>query len=336
MTDNADKDKDTKAALVAELEEEFEKFLEELREDFPNVIFEKSGTVENQKEQIKDAKAFYGLPSREVFLSAKNLQWIHVPGTGIDRMIPEIRDSNVAVTNCRGPHAPSMADHVFGMIITLAHKLNEQSQDQRNHTWSTRKYSERQLELSGSTVGILGLGDIGKQVALRANGFGMKIYAVDKDPERVIQQSGGAVPPGVVELWGLDRLDEMLKISDWFIVAAPLTTDSRGLIDKKRLNLLKHGAHVIIISRGGIVDEDALTEAIQSGNIGGAGIDAFQNEPLDDKSPLWDMDNVFISPHASALTSEMFRGRQLIFKENLRRFISNEPFLYVCDKKAGF
>ena len=336
MTDNSDKEKDMKIALVAELEDEFEKFLEELRQEFPDIIFEKSGTVENQKKQAQDAQVFYGFPPLEVFLSAKKLQWIHIPGTGIDRMIPEIRNSNVVVTNCRGPHAPSMADHVFGMIITLAHKLNEQSQDQRNHTWSTSKYAERQLELSGSTVGILGLGDIGKQVALRANGFGMKVYAVDKDPERVIQQSSGAIPTGVVEVWALDRLDEMLKISDWFIVAAPLTSDSRGLIDKKRLKLLNQKTHIIIISRGGIVDEDALTEALQSGNIAGAGIDAFQNEPLDNKSPLWDMDNVFISPHASALTSEMFRGRQLIFKENLRRFISNEPFLYVCDKKAGF
>ena len=318
--------------------EEDEEFLNDLRAAFPDVTFETAGTVEEQKLRVRDADAYYGWPTREVFLEAQRLRWVHLPGTGMDRMteIPELIESDVALTNCRGPHAPAMADHVMGMVITLAHQLHEQWRDQREHRWDMIKYSRRQVELSGSTMGILALGDIGSQVARRAYGFGMKVYAVDRDPERVIQSSGGAVPSGVVELWGLDRLDEMLGLSDWLVVTAPLTPESRRLIDAQRLGLLEDGAYVVIISRGGIVDEAALTGALQSGRLGGAGIDAFLDEPLADESPLWDMDNVVISPHASALTAEMYQGRQQIFKENVRRYLANEPFLYTCDKRAGF
>ena len=131
-------------------------------------------------------------------------------------------------------------------------------------------------------------------------------------------------------------LPELIRQADCITLHIPKIDENEAFFNREKLAAMKDGAILVNTARGSIVDEDALTEALQSGDIAGAGIDAFQNEPLDNKSPLWDMDNVFISPHASALTSEMFRGRQLIFKENLRRFISKEPFLYVCDKKAGF
>ena len=165
-------------------------------------------------------------------------------------------------------------------------------------------------------------------VARRALGFEMKVYAVDKHPR--------TPPPGVEEIWGLESLDDLLSISDWFVVTAPFTAETEGLIDAGRLAALKRGAHVIAISRGGIIDEEALIDALRSGQVSGAGLDVTAVEPLPDESPLWDMENVVISPHASALTPEMWQGRQEIFKENLRRFLAGEPFLYVCDKSAGF
>ena len=114
----------------------------------------------------------------------------------------------------------------------------------------------------------------------------------------------------------------MLAVSDWFVVTAPFTAETEGLIDAGRLAALKRGAHVVAISRGGIIDEDALVDALRSGRVAGAGLDVTAVEPLPDDSPLWDMENVVISPHASALTPEMWEGRQEIFKENLRRFLA--------------
>ena len=172
------------------------------------------------------------------------------------------------------------------------------------------------------------MGDVGAAVARRAHGFGMDVFAVDKRPvER---------PPEVNEVWGLERLDELLGISDWFVVTAPLTEDSRGMIDRRRIGLLKPGAHLVVISRGGIIDEDALVDALRSGRVAGAGLDVMDVEPLPTDNPLWGLDNVILAPHVSALTPQMWEGRRKIFKENLRRFLANEPFLYVCDKTAGF
>lgn len=316
-----------KVVIAAMLGDEF---LNDLRASFPEVSFQAAATDEEQRAHIADADVFFGWPSREVFLAAERLRWIQGPGTGIDRImsVPEVVNSDVVLTNARGPHANPMADHVFAMILTFAHRTRDLWEDQRAHRWDLRKYDERMLELGGRTMGILALGDIGMAVARRAHAFGMRVYAVDKRPSEA--------PPEVREVWGAERLDDLIQLSDWFVVTAPLTTETQGLIDKRRLGLLKRGAHIIVISRGGIVDEEALVDALSSGRIAGAGLDVMAEEPLPPESPLWDMDNVIISPHVSALTPEMWEGRRQIFKENLRRFLANEPFLYVCDKQAGF
>ena len=137
------------------------------------------------------------------------------------------------------------------------------AEDQRLNRWDADKYSHAFVELSGSTMGILALGDIGKAVARRAYGFDIDVYAVDINPV--------APPPQVKEVWGLERLDELMQMCDWFVVTAPLTAESRGLIDARRIGLLKPSSYLIVISRGGIVDEDALADALQSGAFSGRG-----------------------------------------------------------------
>ncbi len=305
-------------------------FEESLQQEFAGVELAFASSDEDQAREIKDADAFMGTPSREVFTAADRLRWLHCPGTGIDKLteIPEIVNSDVVLTNARGPHAAPMADHVMAMCLAFAHKTHKMLLDQQARVWDTRKYDREQVEMEGATMGILALGGIGQAVARRANGFGMNVYAVDVKPF--------SPPRGVKEVWGLDRLDDLLSMSDWFVVTAPYTRDSKGMIGARELALMKPAAHLIIISRGGVVDEDALYGTLENGRIAGAGIDAFEVEPLPEDSPWWGLDNAIISPHASALTVKMWEGRREIFKENLRRFLANEPFLYVCDKTAGF
>ena len=305
-------------------------FENSLTSEFPGVDFAFASSEEDQAREIEDADAFMGSPSRETFRAARRLRWMHCPGTGIDKLtaIPEVVDSDVVLTNARGPHAAPMADHVMGMCIAFAHRTNEMVLDQQSRTWDTSKYDRSFVEMEGSTMGIIGLGDIGAAIARRAAAFGMEIYAVDKNPF--------PAPAGVSAVWGLDNLDDLMALSDWLVIAAPYTSDSRGMIGAEHLALMKPTARVIIISRGGVVDEDALYDALTNNKIAGAGIDAFEIEPLPPDSRWWDLDNVIISPHASALTVEMWEGRREIFRENLRRFLSNQPFLYVCDKTAGF
>lgn len=309
-----------------------EGFVEQLQSEFPQVEFLTAISVEEQLREAADADAICGWPdSPAVVEAARQLRWIHCPGTGIDKImaeLPALADSDVVLTNARGPHANPMADHVLWMMLSLSHKGRQMAEDQRLGVWDADKYSHAFVELSGSAMGILALGDIGSAIARRAYGFDIDVYAVDINPV--------TPPPQVKEVWGMERLDELMRMSDWFVVTAPLTEESRGLIDRRRIGLLKPTSRLIVISRGGIVDEDALADALSAGRLAGAGIDATAIEPLPTESPLWGLDNVVLSPHASALTPRMYEGRRQIFRENMRRFLSNEPFLYVCDKRAGF
>jgi phosphoglycerate dehydrogenase-like enzyme len=216
------------------------------------------------------------------------------------------------------------------MILNLARPFPVFRDDQRARLWSAG-HRDRMVDLSGRNMGILALGDVGMAVAQRAHGFGMHVYAVDK-----LHTQERNTPPAAGEVWGLDRLDEMLRLSDWLVVTAPLTSETRGLIDRRRLGLLRRGSYVIVVSRGDIVDEAALIDLLRSGQVAGAGLDATSVEPLPQDSPLWDMENVVLTPHCAAASLDRTEARREVLKENLRRFLSGEPFLYVCDKAAGY
>lgn len=304
-------------------------FVETLRSTFPAVTFEGVRSRKEQKQAIQDAEVYYGFLAPDVYAAAKNLRWVQLPGSGIDMLLelPGMVENDIIITNARGPHVNAMADHVIGMMVILAHNWMEHFDTQRAHRWERGDALERQIEISGSSMGILGLGDVGRGVARRAQAFGIDVYAVDKYP----------VPdPAVREVWGLERLDDLLRESDWFVVAAPLTPGTRGLIDARKVSMLKEGARVIVISRGGIVDDAALIGGLQSGHIAGVGLDVLAQEPPPKDSPLWDMPNVVLTPHCSCDTTEILGNVEQIFKENLRRYLAGEPFLYVPDKAEGF
>lgn len=306
-------------------------FVEELRESFPDVEFRTAYTIEEQLREIPDAEVQFGLITGEVLEAARKLRWFHFVGIGFDHILtnaPNLAESDVVMTNARETHVIAMADHAMAMILSFAHRVPDLVDDRRARNWDTIKYFGAMTELAGTTLGILAMGDIGKGVAQRAAGFDMEVYGVD-----VMQMEP---PPGVREVWGPDRLDDMLAISDWFVVTAPLVESTRGLIDAGRLARLKRGAHLVVVSRGGIVDETALAEAIRSGHLGGAALDATDPEPPVPESPLWDLPNVIISPHVSADSPQMWQRRREIFKENLRRYLAGEPLKHVCDKARGY
>ena len=306
-------------------------FVADLRQTFPDLDFRVAYSPEEQLRQAPDAEIQFGIIDRPTFLAAARLRWFHFVGIGFDpclRAIPELVDSPVVMTNARGTHVIAMADHVFAMVLAFSHRLPQLLDDQRAHRWDTDKYVGTMGELAGSTMGVLAMGDIGRAVARRAQGFDMEVYAVDIKPMEP--------PPGVRQVWNTERLDELLEISDWLVVTAPLTAQTRNMIDRQRLKRLRPGSHIIVVSRGHIVDEDALIDALSSGHLAGASLDATDREPLPADSPLWDMSNVILSPHVSAESAQMLERRREIFKENLRRYLAGESLLYVCDKEAGY
>ena len=177
-------------------------------------------------------------------------------------------------------------------------------------------------------MGVIGFGAIGRAVAQRAKGFDMEVLAVDPHPEP------GA--PFVVETWGMERLPDLLQQSDVVVVAAPLTTGSYHLLDAAALAHMKPNAYLIVVSRGGIVDEDALVDALQNGKLAGAGIDVTEIEPLSPESRLWDAPNLIITPHTAGDSSEKERRCVEILRENLVRFSQGETLLNVVDKQRGY
>lgn len=306
-------------------------FVQDLRNSFPEVDFRPAYTVEEQLREVPDAEVQFGLMSGEVFRAAEQLRWFHFVGIGFDIILkgaPGLVESDVVMTNARETHVIAMADHALAMVLAFAHRVPNLVEDRRAHRWDTLKYQGAMRELAGTTMGVLAMGDIGQAVARRASSFDMKVYGID------VRQMD--LPEGVKEVWGPERLDEVLDISDWFVVTAPLIDSTRGLLDRHRLARLKRGAYVVVVSRGGIVLEDALVEALSSGHVAGAALDAVDPEPLADDSPLWDLPNVIISPHVSADSPEMWERRRQIFKENLRRHLAGETLLNICDKKKGF
>lgn len=305
-----------------------EQFVRQLADALPEVQFVAAYDEAAQRKASVDAEVFFGWPSRDVFLVARKLRWIHCPGMGIDRIVAtrEIVESDVIVTNAPGPHVAPMADWVVGVMLALAHRLPDAIRDQQTKRWPTAEYESKVVELGGAALGIYGLGAIGRAVAVRAKPFGMTIRAVDPAPAEI--------PECVVDCWPPKRLDDLMRVSNWLVITAPIKPETRKTVNRARIGLMPRGSYVVVASRGGIVDEPALAEAVAGGRLAGAALDATEVEPLPKESPFWSMSNVIVTPHASALSPQLYEGRRQIFLDNLRRFLRGEPPLHVCDKRG--
>ena len=302
----------------------------ELRDSFPEIEFIVAYDPADHPEAIRDADVFFGWPNHEAFAAAQKLKWIACPGMGIDKIVAyqNIVDSDVPITNAPGTHVTAMGDHVIGAMVGLTHRFQEAFVDRQNKVWDTPKYAARITELTGKTVGIFGLGAIGRAVAERVSAFGTTTLAIDPGPSDV--------PASVRECWDLDRLDDLCRLSHFLVIAAPVLDSTRNSIDARRIALMPEGSYIVVISRGQIVDEDALCDALESGHLAGAALDATAEEPLAEDSRLWTLPNVILTPHSSALTPELYQMRRDAFGANLRRFAAGEPLENICDKTAGF
>ena len=302
----------------------------ELIDSFPDIDFVVAYDPADHVEAVKGADAFFGWPNDEAFAAADQLKWIACPGMGIDKIVAyqSIVDSKVPITNAPGTHVTSMGDHVIGAMVGLTHRFQEAFEDRQKKTWDTEKYASRITEITGTTVGIFGLGAIGRAVAERVSAFGTTTYAIDPAPLNV--------PATIKECWDLERLDDLAKVSDFLVIAAPVLDTTRNSIDARRIAMMPKGSYIIVISRGEIVDEDAMCDALESGHLAGVALDATAVEPLADDSRLWTLPNVILTPHSSALTPELYEMRRQAFKSNLRRFAAGEELENICNKTVGF
>jgi phosphoglycerate dehydrogenase-like enzyme len=229
-------------------------------------------------------------------------------------------------------HGPVVAEHVIALILGLAKKLPQAARLQQKHSWGKEllwQLNPKPTEIAGATLGVVGLGSIGRNVSKHASALGMRVIAVREhlDNER---------PQGVDEVFSSSELDQVLQESDYVVLSVPVTPETEGLINAKRLAKMKSTAYLINVGRGQLIDEAALLVALRGQKIGGAALDVFIEEPLPPDSPLWDLENLLITPHTAGLTEKMWERHYKLFTENLRRYMAGEELLAVVDKKKGY
>lgn len=308
-----------------------EQAIPELVTTFPEVDFDYCEHREDLPEAIVDADVYMGWLGHEAFLAAENLQWIQSPSSGVNYFleIPELVESDVILTSAVGTHSACLAESVMAMILAFTRGIKDALAAQREHHWAGREIRRTLVELTAATMGIVGFGSVGRAVAKRASAFDMKVLAVDlyTDDE----------PNTVDALWPVDRLHEMLAQSDYVVVTVPWTPETEGMIGAEEIAAMKEGALLVGISRGGVIDQKAMAEALRSGHLEAAASDVFKPEPLPEDSELWDLENLIITPHAAGGTQ--FEGAHVldIFTENLVRFLNDDlPLRNQVDKARGF
>ncbi len=308
-----------------------EKVLDDLRPQYPQVEFAHCASREALPEALADADVFMGWVSGDDLRAAKRLRWIQSPSSGVDRFlaIPELRNGDILLTSARGTHGACLAEHAFAMILAFTRGIREFVGQQQQRQWSNREFRASLVELTGSTMGIVGLGTVGRAVAKRAHAFDMRVIAVDALPvER---------PDHVEWLGDLSGLPRLLAESDFVVVTVPYTAETAGMVGAELLAHAKPTAMLVGISRGGVIDEEALAAALQEGRLAAAALDVVTDEPLAADSPLWDVPNLLITPHVAGGTQFECDHILDIFRENLSRFIRGElPLRNQVDKGRGF
>lgn len=308
-----------------------ENYLDVLRKEFPTVEFAYWPQRESLAEGISDSDIYVGWINRDAFLAAKKLKWIQSPSSGINYYlaIPELVESDVLLTSAVGTHSACLAESVMGMLLAFTRGIRQFVLRQQKHEWSLRELRGELCELTRSTMGLVGFGSVGRATAVRAAAFGMRILAVDAYP--------GAKPDYVEALWNLEGLDQLLAQSDVVVVTVPYTPQTDDMIGAEQIARIKPGSYLIGISRGNIINEDALVAALKSGHLKGAALDVFAQEPLPPDSELWDVENLLITPHAAGGTQFEAENVVGIFRENLTRYLANErPLRNQVNKQLGW
>ncbi len=309
--------------------------------DVVNVIDEESAVRE-----VAGADAFFGRLTAPMLAAATKLRWVQSPTASLEHYVfPELVEHCCTLTNMRGLNYDVIADHVFAYILCFARRLHIYLRKQMRAEWGpiggvegtasffagpgTVSPTDRaHLHVGDQTLGIVGLGSIGSEIARRGRAFSMRVLAVDP--------MATAAPEGVEALWKLDRLGDLLAESDFLVVAAPHTPDTERMFRRAQFRAMKRTAYFINVGRGAIVSLDDLVQSLEANEIAGAALDVFEVEPLPAGHPLWKMENVIITPHMAA-ASVRIAGRHLeVLLDNVGRFARGEELRNVVSKEKWF
>jgi phosphoglycerate dehydrogenase-like enzyme len=320
---------DSKAQTFARPDGPFASAMARLPKDAKVIVTEDPAKL---RENAPDADVIFYAHVRPALLTdiiplAKRARWIHSLWTGVEGILgPESRAHSATLTNGRGVFRWPLADWVTGVMLYFAFDFRRVIQQQEKELW--KPVIGKMLD--GQTLGVVGYGAIGSAIATRARVFGMKIAALRRRPELF---EGDAL---VDHPFGAGQLQELMALSDYIVSVTPLTNETRGLIGKDEIARMKPSAVFINIGRGPVVDEAALTEALEAGRIRGAALDVFDTEPLPAGHPFWKMPQVLLSPHTADRVEDFLVPAFDCFVGNAQRFFEGLPLLNVVDKDGGY
>lgn len=282
---------------------------------------------EAMNREVRDATAIFGRFNAELFERGPLLRWVQTLGAGVDGLLFEdfVR-SDIVLTSEKGYVGPHLAEQAFALLLAITRGV---ARAVRERTWEN-KWSIREecWELTDKTLGIVGLGGTGREVARRGAAFGMRCLAVDPEP---------VVKPAEVEaVWRLDGFHHLLNESDAVMICAPLTPETRGMFDDAAFAEMKSTAILVNVTRGPIVDDAALVRALREKRIAAAGLDVTPVEPLPADHPLWSLDNVVITPHVAGASPRRMDRAVDLFCRNLRAFRAEGPLESIIDKRKGY
>jgi phosphoglycerate dehydrogenase-like enzyme len=238
----------------------------------------------------------------------KDLKWIQCVYSGINHFpLGYLKERGILLTNARGVHRIQMSEFIVSLLLSIVRRSYHYTRAHLDRKWDPLKVDE----LYGKTIGFIGVGAVARETARKLKVFDVKIIGVKNRVERI---------ENFDEIYGGDQLDRLLEQSDFVITLVPLTDETRGMIGEGQFKRMKKTAWFINVARGPIVDEEALIKALEEGRIAGAGLDVFEKEPLPEDSPIWDLDNVILTPHIAGPTPHYMDRLLDLFIENLEAF----------------
>lgn len=306
--------------------------LRALQELYPDTGFVRvSGEVGTSDiANASDVDAIVGVCDERLVAAATKLLWVQILSAGAERClsIARVASGEIVLTNMQKMSAPVIGEHVIAMVLALARGLPVYAKGMQQGVWMRgTEVTSAMVSVAGKTMLVIGLGGIGTETARRGAALGMRVIG--------IRNSSREGPPFVDYVGLSDELPDLLGDADVIVNALPLTDATRDLLDVDFFAAARQGALFVNVGRGGTVDTDALTDAIRTGQIGGAGLDVTDPEPLPADHALWQFDNVIITPHVAGRGGERER-HALLLKENLRRFAAGERLLNVVDPERGY
>ena len=304
-----------------------------LRARFPHIEFVHATSDDERARGLVDCDVAYTWILKAAELAhAARLRWLHTSAVAVETLcLPDLFARGVVVSNTRAVQAVPIAEHTMAVILALAKQLPLVLEHQRHARWAQNDFMGERLPwlLAGRTLGLIGVGTIGREIAARARAFGMRVVALRR-------RSGQGDVAAVDQVYGPDHLDTFLAETQVLVIAAPLTPHTLGLIGAPQMAALPRGAVIVNVGRAKIVDTEALIAALHSGHLGGASLDVFPHEPLPPEHPLWTCPNVILTPHTSGFRQGHWEEVVDLFAENLERFERGEAVRFRVEPDLGY